>query len=100
MDFDKLISENSEKSKKKMGKNAKRMEKYQKQQELVNQYSAMKTKNIQSKANTSAGVNKNQTVKNTKSSSSSNSTAPKAKEGSMMAKANMVREYNERNSRK
>ena len=100
MDFDKLISENSEKSKKKMAKNAKRMEKYQKQQELVNQYSAMKTKNIQSKANTSAGTNAKQAVNSTKTTSASRTTASNAKPGSMMAKANMVRDYNERNSNK
>ena len=100
MDFDKLIADNSEKSKKKMAKNAKRMEKYQKQQELVNQYSAMKTKNIQSKANTSAGTNAKQAVNSTKTNSASRTTASNAKPGSMMAKANMVRDYNERNSNK
>ena len=100
MDFDKLIADNSEKSKKKMAKNAKRMEKYQKQQELVNQYSAMKTKNIQSKANTSAGTNAKQAVNSTKTTSASRTTASNAKPGSMMAKANMVRDYNERNSNK
>ena len=100
MDFDKLISENSEKSKKKIAKNAKRMEKYQKQQELVNQYSAMKTKNIQNKSNTSTGANVKQAVKPTKNTSASTTTASNAKPGSMMAKANMVRDYNERNSNK
>ena len=100
MDFDKLIADNSEKSKKKMAKNAKRMEKYQKQQELVNQYSAMKTKNIQSKANTSAGTNAKQAVNSTKTTSASRTTASNAKPGSMMEKANMVRDYNERNSNK
>ena len=100
MDFEKLIADNSEKSKKKMAKNAKRMEKYQKQQELVNQYSAMKTKNIQNKANTSTGSNAKEAVKSTKNTSASTTTASNAKPGSMMAKANMVREYNERNSNK
>ena len=97
MDFEKLIAENSEKSKKKMAKNAKRMEKYQKQQELVNQYSAMKTKNIQSKTNTSTGTNTKEAAKSTKNNYASTTTA---KPGSMMAKANMVKDYNERNSNK
>ena len=100
MDFDKLISENSAKSKKKMEKNAKRMEKIQKQQELMNQYSAMKTKNIQSKANTSTGVSAKEAANATKNPSASTTSAVKAKPGSMMEKANMVREYNERNSNK
>lgn len=100
MDFDKLIADNSEKSKKKMAKNAKRMEKYQKQQELVNQYSAMKTKNIQNKSNTSTAANAKQTTKSDKNISASTTTASNAKPGSMMAKANMVRDYNERNSNK
>lgn len=100
MDFDKLIADNSEKSKKKMAKNAKRMEKYQKQQELVNQYSAMKTKNIQNKSNTSTGVNTKGAAKPTKNNSAPTTTVSNAKPGSMMAKANMVRDYNERNSNK
>ena len=98
MDFDKLISENSAKSKKKMEKNAKRMEKLQQQQELMNQYSAMKTKNIQSKANTSTGVSAKEAANATKNPSTSSTPAAKAKPGSMMEKANMVRQYNERNS--
>ena len=100
VDFDKLISQNSAKSKKKMEKNAKRMEKLQQQQELMNQYSAMKTKNIQSKANTSTGVSEKEAANATKNPSSAYTPAAKAKPGSMMEKANMVRDYNERNSNK
>ena len=59
----------------------------QKNQELLNAYANMNTRNIQSKANVS--VNNN---------SSSTNTAP-AKAGSMMEKANMVRNYNEKNNK-
>ena len=100
MDFDKLIAENSEKSKKKLEKNAKKMEKLQKQQEMINQYSAMKTKNIQNKANMSTGVSAKDAAKATKNPSTSTTQGAKAKPGSMMEKANMVRQYNEKNSNK
>lgn len=66
----------------------------------MNQYSAMKTKNIQSKANTSTGVSAKEAANATKNPSASTTSAVKAKPGSMMEKANMVREYNERNSNK
>jgi len=99
MDFEKMFSENTVKSQKKIEKNAKRMEKIQQQQELMNQYSAMKTKNIQNKANTSTAANGKNTTKATNNPSAS-TTAAKAKPGSMMAKANMVKDFNERNSNK
>ncbi len=100
IDFNKLISENSAKSKKKMEKNAKRMEKMQQQQELMNQYAAMKTKNIQGKANMSTGVSAKEAANATKNPSSSSTNVSQAKPGSMMEKANMVRQYNEKNSNK
>ena len=100
MDFDKLIAENSEKSKQKLAKNAKKMEKLQKQQEMINQYSAMKTKNIQNKANMSTGVSAKDAAKATYNPSTSTTKGATAKPGSMMEKANMVRQYNEKNSNK
>lgn len=100
MDFDKLIAENSTKSAKKIEKNAKRMEKLQQQQEMMNQYAAMKTKNIQGKANMSTGVSAKEAANATKNPSASTTTPAKSKPGSMMEKANMVRDYNERNSSK
>lgn len=80
LDFDDIIKKNQAKS-------AKKLEKMQKNQELLNAYANMNTRNIQSKANVS--VNNN---------SSSTNTAP-AKAGSMMEKANMVRNYNEKNNK-
>ena len=100
MDFDKLIAENTEKSQKKLAKNAKKMEKLQKQQEMINQYSAMKTKNIQNKANMSTGVSAKDAAKATNNPSTSTTKGTNAKPGSMMEKANMVRLYNEKNSNK
>lgn len=100
MDFDKVIAANSEKSKKKLAKNAKRMEKIQEQQERMNELAAMKTKNIQNKANMSTGVSAKEAAKASKNPSTSSTPAAKAKPGSMMEKANMVRQYNEKNSNK
>lgn len=87
MDFDEIIKKNSAKS-------AKKLEKVQKQQEIMKEYSNMSTRNIQSKANTSASGSKQS---GTSSQSASTSTGS-AKPGSMMAKANMVKQYNERNN--
>ncbi|MBP5282008.1 MAG: YidC/Oxa1 family membrane protein insertase [Lachnospiraceae bacterium] len=98
MDFDKIISENSEKSKKKM-------EKLKLQQERMNAYAQMNTKNIQSnqpkktmqnKANISSSVSekeKNDAMKDAQDSSSND----KSGSGSMFAKAGMVKKYNEKN---
>lgn len=87
MDFDEIIKKNSAKS-------AKKLEKVQKQQEIMKEYSNMSTRNIQSKANTSTSGSKQS---GTSSQSASTSTGS-AKPGSMMAKANMVKQYNERNN--
>ena len=64
------------------------------QQEKLNAYASMSTKNIQKKANISSNVD------NSEVSADSYSEVKEAKPGSMMAKANMVRDYNEKNSRK
>ncbi|MCM1541157.1 MAG: YidC/Oxa1 family membrane protein insertase [Blautia sp.] len=84
MDFEEIIQKNSVKS-------AKKMEKIKKQQEMMKEYSSMNTRNIQSKATTNTA--------NT-SSGTSQGASSTAKPGSMMAKANMVKEYNERNNNK
>ena len=60
----------------------------------LNAYASMNTKNIQKKANISSRVD------NSEVSADSYSEVKEAKPGSMMAKANMVRDYNEKNSRK
>ena len=87
MNFDDIIKKNSEKS-------AKKLEKMKVQQEKLNAYANMSTKNIQKKANISSKVD------NSEVSADSYSEVKEAKPGSMMAKANMVRDYNEKNSRK
>ena len=98
MDFDKIISENSEKSKKKI-------EKMKAQQERLNAYAQMNTKNIQTsqpkksmqnKASISSSVSekeKDEAMKNAQSSDGKD----KSGSGSMFAKAGMVKKYNENN---
>lgn len=91
LDFDEIIKKNSVKS-------AKKLEKMKEQQEKLEAYANMKTKNIQKKANitNTASTSDNSTV-------DSNATGyynSNAKPGSMMAKANMVKDFNERNNKK
>ncbi len=88
MDFNEIIKKNEAKS-------AKKMEKMKQNQEKLNAYASMNTKNIQSKAsyhNNSSDVTKSQSTNNTPQVST-------AKPGSMMAKANMVKDYNEKNNK-
>ena len=87
MNFDDIIKKNSEKS-------AKKLEKMKEQQEKLNAYASMNTKNLQKKANISSKTD------NSEVSADSYSEVKEAKPGSMMSKANMVRDYNEKNSRK
>lgn len=91
MDFDKVIAKNAEKS-------AKKLEKMQETQKQLEMYASMKTKNIQSKANISSGMTaaaQEEAAKNATSTTTVN-----AKPGSMMAKANMVKQYNEKNNKR
>lgn len=86
MSLDDIIEKNKEKAKKKQEKRGI----YENQ---IREAAAMKTRTIENKANIG------NYAENTKSETYSNE--PKNyKAGSMAAKANMVREYNERNSRK
>lgn len=78
----------------KFSKECKKLEKMKEQQDKLNAYASMNTKNIQKKANISSRVD------NSEVSADSYSEVKEAKPGSMMAKANMVRDYNEKNSRK
>lgn len=87
MNFEDIIKQNEEKSKKKM-------EKLEKQQEMLNAYANMKTKSIQS--NAKMGSNNTNNSYDSSSSTNYNTTY---KPGSMMAKANMVKEFNEKNNR-
>ena len=75
-------------------KSAKKLEKMKEEQEKLNAYASMSTNNIQNKAIISSNVD------NSEVSADSYSEVKEAKPGSMMAKANMVRDYNEKNSRK
>lgn len=99
MDFDQVIARNSEKS-------AKKIEKMKKTQERMNAYANMNTKNIQnrtnsiqSKANMSSGVSEKEKEAAAKANEQYRSST-KAKPGSMLEKANMVKDYNERNNSK
>ena len=87
MDFDQIIQKNSAKS-------AKKIEKMKKNQEMINAYANMNTKNIQKNKN----VSSNNTSNNNTSSQGSNSTS--ANPGSIAARANLVKQYNERNNNK
>ena len=90
MNFEDIIKQNEEKSKKKMAK-------LEKQQEMLNAYANMKTKSIQSNAN--MGSNNSNATNGTSDSSSNVNYNSNYKPGSMMAKANMVKEFNEKNNR-
>lgn len=95
MDLNEVIAKNADKS-------AKKMEKLQQNQAKLQQYANMNTKNIGGTVSTknysakpadnkNTDANKNETKKTTSSSG--------AKQGSLMAKANLVKEYNERNNK-
>lgn len=91
MDFEEIIKQNEGKSKKKL-------EKLQKQQEMMNAYASMKTKSIQSRAD--IGNNKTGSSGDDNVNVSENTTTNRNyKPGSMMAKANMVKDFNEKNNK-
>ncbi len=93
MDFDEIIKKNSSKS-------AKKMEKLKKQQERMNEIAAMNTRNIQRKGNTSASSKMTEAEKEKAIKKASEYyDKGNAKPGSMMAKANMVKKYNEKNNK-
>ena len=102
MDFDKLIAKNAEKS-------AKKMAKLEAQREKLNAYANMNTRNIQSNKpsmQSRANVNVNSSAQknhyasaNTKSSNTSSAGTQAPKSGSLMARANMVKQYNEKNNK-
>lgn len=88
MDFDEIIKKNSAKS-------AKKLEKYKETQAKLNSYANMNTKNIQSKPSVSTKANAaNNAADKTVSYNNAN-----VKAGSMMSKANMVKDFNERNNK-
>lgn len=89
MDFDEIIKKNAQKS-------AKKLEKMKKNQEMINAYASINTKNIQKKANVNSGAAKEED----NSSSESISAVQNTKQGSIASKANLVRDYNQRNNSK
>ena len=91
VDFEEIINKNKEKS-------AKKIEKLKEQQERMSAYANMNTRSIQNKANI-GNYSSDSSNSNNSSSGSSVNYSTNAKPGSMMAKANMVKEYNERNNK-
>lgn len=90
MNFDDIIKKNSVKS-------AKKLEKMKEAQEKMNAYASMNTRNMQNKANIKSSMSeaeKEEAMKKATDYSRNTNIKP----GSMMAKANRVREYNERNN--
>ena len=106
LDFDKLIAKNST-------KNAKKIAKRKAQQEKLAAYANMKTRNISSNAGSNSSKqdskpvdNRTQYEKRTSdiakkavSASSKDSPVSSGKGGSMMAKANSVKSFNEKNNK-
>ena len=62
----------------------------------LNAYASMNTRSIQNKAKVSSSMTDQE--KEAAAKSGYSETTAKAKPGSMMAKANMVKEYNEKNN--
>ncbi len=89
IDIEKIIKKNSKKS-------AKKMAKLKANQERMAAYANMNTKNIQNKSNP---YSYNSKASDSQSSNNNTSYTSTAKPGSMMAKANMVKEYNEKNNK-
>ena len=90
MDFNDIIAQNSEKS-------AKKLEKLKASQERMNAYASMNTKKVQNKANIMSGMSE-QEKEEAMNKATEYYNSGNAKPGSMMAKANMVRQYNEKNN--
>jgi len=89
MDLQELIEKNREKS-------AKKMAKVQEQQKRYAEYAAMNTKKI----STSEIYTQKAKAAAEKTESAASPSTSSAKPGSLMARANMVRDFNERNSSK
>lgn len=95
MDFDALIQKNSAKS-------AKKLEKMKAQQEKLNAYANVNTRNIQSKANAKTNAKSGMTDAEKEAAvkkSTDYYNQGNAKPGSLMARANMVKQYNEKNNK-
>lgn len=95
MDFEEIIKQNAAKS-------AKKMEKLKKNQERINAYANMNTKGIQGKANVSSDKTAQSASVQSKSVQSKTNSSEKTSgnSGSIASKANLVRQYNEKNNHK
>jgi YidC/Oxa1 family membrane protein insertase len=91
MDIDEIIKKNESKAKKKMEKEGVRAKQ-------VAEYAGMNTKNVNSSAKKNPAATAEERAKQLKESNEYYS--QNAKPGSMMSKANMVRQYNEKNNKK
>lgn len=87
MDFEEIIKKNSAKS-------AKKMEKMKATQEKMNAYASMNTRSIQNRANVTSSMSEKEKEEVMKKATS----RVNAKPGSMAAKANMVRDFTEKNN--
>ena len=92
MDLNVLIEKNKEKS-------AKKMEKIQANQAKLQAYANMNTKNIATNTNQKNYAEKAKAATEKAESTSVNAKSSSGKPGSLMAKANMVKDYNERNNK-
>ena len=101
LDMNKIVEKNA-------GKSAKKMEKMKKQQEIMNAYANMNTKNIKDvKANqveairkgTISGSSTNNVNNKPAANNNNNNAAPKKSGNSMMSKVNLVKDFNERNNK-
>lgn len=91
MDFDDIIKKNSAKS-------AKKLEKMKQNQERMAAYANMNTRSIQNRANVTSGMSEKEKEEAMKKATDYNKNNG-AKPGSMAAKANMVRQYNEKSNK-
>lgn len=95
MDLNEVIEKNKVKS-------AKKMEKLQKNQARLQQYANMNTKKINSNVNNNTSQNTKVNVDENKKENQTTDSKPKSsavKPGSLFEKANMVKDYNERNNK-
>lgn len=94
MDLDEIMEKNKEKS-------AKKLEKIKENQAKLQQYANMNTRGINNVQNKSYSQRAKEAVEKTSDieSVSTAGSSSSAKPGSMMAKANMVKEFNERNNK-
>ncbi|MCH5343253.1 MAG: membrane protein insertase YidC [Acetatifactor sp.] len=103
MDFEDIIKKNVAQSEKKTAKNAKRMEKIKEQQEKINAYANMNTKNLENMQKKDISrkaklyTNTEGSDLDVESSSGNSNYQEDADPTSIMAKVNLVNKYNNKN---